>query len=81
MMRCRALVTTAWIAGAMMSVSVPAAEPEPGDEDDEPIEEVLVTGSRTRRSNLDSPSPVIVFDARQLQDLGITSINHRGCDG
>jgi outer membrane receptor protein involved in Fe transport len=38
------------------------------------LEEVTVVGTRVRRSNLDSPSPVIVFDASDLQQLGITTM-------
>ena len=43
-------------------------------DEDRLLEEVTVTGSRVRRSNLDSPSPVIVFESSQLEDLGITTL-------
>jgi outer membrane receptor protein involved in Fe transport len=43
-------------------------------DEDGVIEEVVVTGSRIRRSNLDSPSPVLVIDAKALVDGGITTM-------
>ena len=74
-MRYGELVVVAWVIGALMSGPAAAAQQEPADdEDSEPLEEVLVTGSRVRRSNLDSPSPVIVFDAAQLKNVGITTM-------
>ena len=49
---------------------------EPGTEGEEEtlIEEVIVTGSRVKRSNLDSPSPVMIFDADELLNNGITTL-------
>ena len=47
---------------------------EPGSTAEEVADEVIVTGSRVRRSNLDSPSPVLVFDASDLVDNGITTM-------
>jgi len=41
---------------------------------DDVVEEVHVTGSRIKRSNLDSPAPVMVFDSSQLVDTGITTL-------
>jgi len=38
------------------------------------LEEVIVTGSRVRRSNLDSPSPVLVIESSALVDAGITTL-------
>ncbi len=38
------------------------------------LEEITVVGSRLIHSYLDSPSPVIVFDAAELQNLGITTL-------
>jgi outer membrane receptor protein involved in Fe transport len=67
---------TGLLVGFLLSAPLPAADeepPEPGHED-EVLEEITVVGSRVRRSNLDSPSPVIVFDASDLQNLGITTM-------
>ena len=44
------------------------------DEYESVMEEVHITGSRIKRSNLDSPSPVMIFDAQQLLDTGITTL-------
>ena len=44
------------------------------DSEVESIEEIVVVGSRIARSNLDSPSPVLVFDASELKASGITTI-------
>jgi len=38
------------------------------------IEEVVVTGSRVKRSNLDSPAPVMIFDAEDLLNNGVTTL-------
>ena len=47
---------------------------DPEFEEEAVIEEVVVLGSRVKRSNLDSPSPVMVFDAEQLLNNGITTL-------
>jgi iron complex outermembrane receptor protein len=49
-------------------------EDESEDEYEAVMEEVHITGSHIKRSNLDSPSPVLIFDAAQLLDTGITTL-------
>jgi len=63
------------LAGLPLPVPSPAAgvAAEPGFEEGV-LEEVTVVGTRVRRSNLDAPSPVLVFDALDLQQLGITTM-------
>src|SRR5689334_4844485 len=36
-------------------------------------EEIVVTGSRVRQTGFDSPQPLSVIDATQIQDLGIVN--------
>ncbi len=48
--------------------------PEPVAEPESVLEEVIVTGSRVRRSNLDAPSPVLIIEATSLVDAGITTL-------
>ena len=63
------LSTTGWAVGEV------SADDTSGDDSGEPeLENITVVGSRVIRSYLDSPSPVIVFDAGQLQNLGITTL-------
>jgi outer membrane receptor protein involved in Fe transport len=74
----RSSVLCVWGFSAGLSFYSPchaAAEvaPQP-DADGEVLEEVTVVGTRLRRSNLDSPSPVIIFDASQLHDEGIATL-------
>jgi outer membrane receptor protein involved in Fe transport len=41
---------------------------------DDTIDEIIVTGSRIKRANFDSPQPVTVFDREYLADAGIKDI-------
>ncbi|MGH8034255.1 MAG: TonB-dependent receptor plug domain-containing protein, partial [Lysobacterales bacterium] len=74
-------MTAVCLAGCLLASSVQAAEDDPAEpdsaqqeSDEGDLDVVIVTGSRVRRSNLDSPSPVYVFEATQLQNLGITTL-------
>jgi len=65
-------------AEVLKAATAPNTEQSAGHAHDqlkeETIEEVVVTGSRLIRSNLDSPSPVTIYDAQQLRDTGITTL-------
>ena len=63
-----------WPASSRGQTSVGDVE-EPDATAEEVADEVIVTGSRVRRSNLDSPSPVLVFNASNLVDNGITTMS------
>ncbi|HSD69978.1 MAG TPA: TonB-dependent receptor, partial [Woeseiaceae bacterium] len=64
-----------FLAGWLIAASVPVAEAaEAGNDDAVEIEEIVVVGSRLGRTDLDSPSPVLVFDASDLADAGITTL-------
>ncbi len=41
-----------------------------GQAGDESVEEIVVTGSRIRRSNVDTPIPITTVDARDIQNSG-----------
>ncbi len=43
---------------------------------DEPLEEIITTGSRIRRSDLDSASPVTVIDREDIMAQGITDVGN-----
>src|SRR5438874_13595903 len=57
---------------AAAATSVVLAQAAPGT--DKSIEEVIVTGSRIARPNLDSPVPVTTVQAAELYDTGNTSM-------
>jgi outer membrane receptor protein involved in Fe transport len=62
-----------WPASARGQLSADD-EAEPDFTAEEVLDQVIVTGSRVRRSNLDSPSPVLVFEAAQLKATGISTL-------
>lgn len=45
-------------------------------DDETMIEEVFVTGSRIKRANVDSSSPVVVLDRQTLENKGITDVGY-----
>lgn len=53
--------------------SSPPANAGPANPD-EAVDEVLVTGSRIRRSVLDNPVPVTVLDAQDIQGMGFGNV-------
>lgn len=75
-MRFSALGIAGLFAGFVLAVPSHAQDEQSAEpaQEDEVLEEVIVVGSRVRRSNLDSPSPVIVFDASELKAAGITTL-------
>ena len=50
------------------------ALPVLADDDEGMLEEVVVTGSRIRRSNADSPTPMTVLGRAEIQGIGTTNI-------
>lgn len=38
------------------------------------VEEIVVTGSRLRRSSTEGPAPVTIFDEKRIQQLGVTNV-------
>lgn len=64
---------SAQVSGAGTTVEqLPSAEEIAAETDQD---EVVVTGSRLRRSSFNSPSPLTVLDVEASRDLGVTSIN------
>jgi iron complex outermembrane receptor protein len=65
-----------WLAGMLLPASLVMADEAASEAEPEAtaLEEVIVVGSRITRSNLDSPSPVLVFEAAELLDNGITTV-------
>ena len=60
---------------ALCCLAVPAIAQEDDDNDDESvIQEIVVTGSRIRRDEFSSPSPIQVLDVDAGRQIGVTSI-------
>jgi outer membrane receptor protein involved in Fe transport len=57
---------------AMALTPKPATAQQP--EGDQSTETVVVTGSRIARTGFDSPQPLAVVDAAQIEDLGIVNV-------
>ncbi len=59
---------------AFSAPNVFAQEADADADEDLAIEEVIITGSRIRRANIDSASPVTVLDQADLEMQGLTDI-------
>ena len=76
-----ALTSSLALSSLFMVSSVQAADDEVADaavsaEDDElEFEEVMVTGSRIRRTGLDTPTPTTVFDVEAIVGTGALNLN------
>src|SRR3954469_6756356 len=64
----RSLLAAAAIAGGALPPSISYAA-------DEPLEEVVVTGSILRRTDTETPSPVTVLSSESLEQRGINTIS------
>ena len=60
-------------AGMIAVTTVPSVFAQDAEED-AAIEEVVVTGSRIRRADIDSASPVSIMDRAQIEAQGLTDI-------
>ena len=69
-----ALFATA--TATILSSTAVLAEEEEWDEimEEEEVQVVTITGSRLRREGFESPSPVTVMDAQQIERSGATSL-------
>ena len=61
-------------AGALAVGFSPGALAQGAGIDDEPLEEIITTGSRIKRADLDSASPVTVLDREDILAQGITDV-------
>ncbi len=62
------------LTSAFMLTSVAVAQDEQSDEDELLLEEVIVTGSRIKRADIDSASPVTVIDRAAMEITGLTDV-------
>jgi len=74
------LLQTSILAGLMMGAAPVYAQtveqvPDEAVEEDEEIEEIVVTGSRIRRNAFTSTSPLQVLDVESARDLGAITID------
>ncbi len=63
-------------AGALAVGFAPGALAQDASSADEPLEEIITTGSRIKRADLDSASPVTVIDREVLLAQGITDVGN-----
>jgi outer membrane receptor protein involved in Fe transport len=61
-------------AGALAVGFAPGAFAQTADSADEPLEEIITTGSRIKRADLDSASPVTVIDREVLLAQGVMDV-------
>jgi outer membrane receptor protein involved in Fe transport len=61
-------------AGALAVGFAPGAFAQDADSADEPLEEIITTGSRIKRADLDSASPVTVIDREVLLAQGVMDV-------
>ena len=62
-------------AGAMAVGVAPSALAQ-DDGADQPLEEIITTGSRIKRADLDSASPVTVLNREDIMAQGITDVGN-----
>ena len=63
-------------AGALAVGFAPGAMAQDADSADEPLEEIITTGSRIKRADLDSASPVTVVDREDILAYGVTDVGN-----
>jgi outer membrane receptor protein involved in Fe transport len=63
-------------AGAFAVGFAPGAIAQSTSSADEPIEEIITTGSRIKRADLESASPVTVIDREAIMSAGITDVGN-----
>jgi outer membrane receptor protein involved in Fe transport len=63
-------------AGALAVGFAPGALAQDASSADEPLEEIVTTGSRIKRADLDSASPVTVLDREDIMAQGITDVGN-----
>jgi iron complex outermembrane receptor protein len=63
-------------AGALAVGFAPGALAQGADATDEPLQEIITTGSRIKRSDIDSASPVTVLDREDIMAQGITDVGN-----
>ncbi|MGB1291341.1 MAG: hypothetical protein ACPG5Z_04375, partial [Pseudoalteromonas sp.] len=66
-----AAVNTVLVTGAIGASSVFAQSTA----DAKPVERIQVTGSKIKRFNLTSPTPVTVISGVEMENQGITNVN------
>ncbi|HTX24583.1 MAG TPA: TonB-dependent receptor [Steroidobacteraceae bacterium] len=71
----RALAISVLAASALAGVTAQAQQPPPQAQSDQaPIQEVVVTGTLIKRTDTETPSPVQVLSAEDIQQSGYTNI-------
>ncbi|MGH8222336.1 MAG: TonB-dependent receptor plug domain-containing protein, partial [Woeseiaceae bacterium] len=63
-------------AGSLAASYAPGALAQQSAADDAPIEEIITTGSRIKRADLDSASPVTVIQREDIITTGLTDVGN-----
>ncbi len=63
-------------AGALAAGYAPGAIAQEISADEQPLEEIITTGSRIKRADLESASPVTVLDREDIMAQGITDVGN-----
>jgi len=68
-------IAQALVVGAMVGVSAPAfAQTDPAQDDATTLDKVQITGSRIRRVDAETSSPVFVIDAAAIEKTGAVTV-------
>ncbi|MGD8327483.1 MAG: TonB-dependent receptor plug domain-containing protein, partial [Sphingomonadales bacterium] len=71
-------VAVALIGGGFASLSVPAnaqVADQLGEQEEEVVEQIVITGSRIKRDAFSSSTPLQVLDAEEASRLGVTTVS------
>src|SRR3984957_12360056 len=64
-----------WSTAAIIAAQSASAQNAPQNAGDEPLAQVVVTGSLIKRTDLETPSPVQVISEKDLVDSGYTNVS------
>lgn len=69
------LAGTSALAISLLAAPPLAAQQQANNEDEESIDEIIVTGSRIRRSDFESPAPVVSLGVDEIEAAGTTELS------
>jgi iron complex outermembrane receptor protein len=69
-----AAIRRAIVLGALAAVAAPVAYAQSEDDSAERLDEVVVTGSRIKRTDAETASPIVTIDRAAIQSSGLQSV-------